>query len=110
MINAMTGGQLESDFAKRRQRMVEIDLKGRDIRDADVLAVVDRALEQMQRLTQLLSGILHGEPGAKFDTIANLEILGGGENALISSAWEKTLKSMNRGANLLRDIRDLEKD
>lgn len=78
--------------------------------NGDALQLLDRFVERLQKLVQLLAGILHGEPGAKFDTISNLSTLGGGENALISSSWENALKNASQGANLLRDIRDLESD
>lgn len=41
MINAMTSGPIENGFAKMRQRMIKNDLIGRDIKDLDVLRVMD---------------------------------------------------------------------
>ena len=76
--------------------------------NSDALQLIDQAIEKLQKLVQLLAGILHGEPGAKFDTIANLSTLGGRENNLISTAWENSLKNASQAANILRDIRDLE--
>ena len=81
-----------------------------DEANSDTLELLNRFVERLQKLVQLLAGILHGEPGAKFDTISNLSTLGGGENALISSSWENALKNASQGANILRDIRDLESD
>ncbi len=42
MINAMTSGPIENEFAKLRQRMIKNDLMGRDITDPDVLRIMDQ--------------------------------------------------------------------
>jgi hypothetical protein len=76
--------------------------------NSDTLALMDRAIELLQKLVLLLGGILHGEPGARFDTISNLSTLGGRDNRLLSSSWENALKSSSQAANLLRDLKDLE--
>ena len=42
MINAMTSGPIEDEFAKMRKQMIKKDLMGRDITDPDVLRVMDQ--------------------------------------------------------------------
>jgi protein-L-isoaspartate(D-aspartate) O-methyltransferase len=42
MINAMTSGPIEDEFAIMRQRMIKNDLMSRDITDPDVLRVMDQ--------------------------------------------------------------------
>ena len=42
MINAMTSGPIENEFAIMRKRMIKNDLMGRDVTDPDVLGVIDQ--------------------------------------------------------------------
>jgi hypothetical protein len=101
-IVAIQKGGLSSEM--KAQQIDEILVEA----NTDALQLIDSGIEKLQKLVQLLAGILHGEPGAKFDTIANLSTLGGRENNLISTSWETSLKNASQAANILRDIRDLE--
>lgn len=76
--------------------------------DADVRSLADRALEQLQALEQLLGGILRGKPGDRYDSLANLERIGGRENADLRAAWASAVEQAGRARRLLGDILDLE--
>ncbi len=107
-------GYFGSKIVEIRKSMVNLKIKAPQIEEilsdanSDTLALMDMAIKLLQKLVLLLGGILHGEPGARFDTISNLATLGGRDNRLLNSSWENALKSSSQAANILRDLRDLE--
>jgi hypothetical protein len=76
--------------------------------DGQARAFVDAFLDQLESLKALLYGILKGQPGERFDTLVNLDRLGGRENSDLRKAWGRALEKTDQGVALLRKIRDLE--
>jgi len=76
--------------------------------DGEARALVDAFIEQIDNLKALLHGILKGQPGDRYDTLVNLDKIGGRENSDLRQAWTRALEKTDQGAVLLEKIRDLE--
>jgi hypothetical protein len=76
--------------------------------DGEARAFVDAFVDQLESLKALLYGILKGQPGERFDTLVNLDGIGGRENSALRKSWGRALEKIDQGAALLRKIRDLE--
>jgi hypothetical protein len=59
-------------------------------------------------LNLVISGILNGEPGARYDTLSNLNSVGGRSNRYLISSLERTVEYFSQGLDLLIELRDLE--
>ena len=91
----------------RRQQSVRIrEVLARADLDARTLA--EEALVQLENLAGLLRGILRGRPGERFDSLANLNRLGGRENRELIAAWGEAMGLCERAHLLLREILTLE--
>jgi hypothetical protein len=88
----------------RRKRIADI------LARSDTLArnLLDTFLEQIENLKSLLYGILKGQPGDRYDTLVNLNKIGGRENKDLRRAWMQALEACDRGTILLNKIRELE--
>ena len=78
--------------------------------DREVLGLVDRVYQHLTDMQLIVGGILHGKPGDNFDTLINLERIGGEENQRLRMLWGKAEDALATAVNLLRDIRQLETD
>jgi len=88
----------------RRKRILDILTRA----DTEARTLVDGFLEQIENLKSLLYGILKGQPGDRYDTLMNLNKIGGRENRDLRDAWSSALERCERAAALLRSIRELE--
>ena len=88
----------------RQKRILDILVRA----DGEARALVDALIEQIENLKALLYGILKGQPGDRYDTLVNLNKIGGPENSDLRKAWTNALEKTDRGAVLLRKIRELE--
>ena len=88
----------------RQKRILDILARA----DGQARALVDALIEQIENLKALLYGILKGQPGDRYDTLVNLNKIGGRENSDLRKAWTNALEKTDRGAVLLRQIRELE--
>ena len=78
--------------------------------DRAALGFVDIIYQHLTDIRLIIGGILHGKPGDNFDTLTNLERIGGEENPRLRMLWEKSEQSLGKAGNLLREIRQLEAD
>jgi hypothetical protein len=76
--------------------------------DRESLSFVEESIKELNSLNLLLSGILHGEPGARFDTLSNFGSLGGRNNRILVTTWERALNNFSEALNLLIDIKEVE--
>ena len=90
--------------APRRKRIQAILSEA----DGDVIPIIETTSKRMNDLVLILDGILHGEPGARFDTLSNFESIGGRGNNLVVTSWERALDHLNRTFKLLTEFRDTE--
>jgi hypothetical protein len=74
----------------------------------EALAIIEQAGTHLQAIAHILGGILHGEPGSKFDTLSNLASVGGRENKKLISSWHDILDQIIQSMNLLIEIKELE--
>lgn len=88
----------------RQKRILDILARA----DGQARVLVDALIEQIENLKALLYGILKGQPGDRYDTLVNLNKIGGRENSDLRKAWTNALEKTDRGAVLLRQIRELE--
>ena len=76
--------------------------------DGMARALTDQAIGQLHALVSLLNGVLHGESGERYDTLSNLEQLGGRENKTLLADVEAASSRIAEAWNLLCEIRDVE--
>lgn len=76
--------------------------------DAEARRNVDDALRCLLSIRRLVHGILYGEVGGEYDTLANLGNIGGRENKAIRAGLDAALHGMDRAYALLAEIKDLE--
>lgn len=76
--------------------------------DGEARRIVDTTAQHLSQITKLLYGILYGEVGGTFDTLANLTSIGGKDNKALRRKWDECLKKADRANALLCEIRDLE--
>ena len=88
----------------RRKRIADILARA----DGQARALLDAFFEQIENLKALLYGILKGQPGDRYDSLVNLNKLGGRENSELRKAWIRALEKSDRATTLLRRIRELE--
>lgn len=88
----------------RQKRILDILARA----DGEARALVDVLIEQIENLRALLHGILKGQPGDRYDTLVNLNKIGGRENSDLRQAWTRALEKTDQGAVLLKKIRELE--
>ena len=102
---AIQGVKAQALGERLRQKRI-LDILARA--DGQARALVDALIEQIENLKALLYGILKGQPGDRYDTLVNLNKIGGRENSDLRKAWTNALEKTDRGAVLLRQIRELE--
>ena len=49
-----------------------------------------------------------GQPGEKYDTLSNLETIGGSENKHLLESWQEASETLGQAWSLLCEIRDIE--
>jgi len=76
--------------------------------DAEARKIVDDALRHMKQLSRILHGILYGEVGGEYDTLANLGSIGGRENKAIRAGVDAALRHLENAYKLLAEVKDLE--
>jgi hypothetical protein len=76
--------------------------------DGQARTLVEEFLEQIESLKALLYGILKGQPGDRYDTLVNLEKIGGRENRELRRAWTRGLEKTDRAIGLMSRILELE--
>jgi len=76
--------------------------------DSEVNSLIDTTSTRLNNLVLVLDGILHGQPGARFDTLSNLESLGARGSKLVITSWRKSLEILSKAFRLLTEIRDIE--
>lgn len=88
----------------RQKRIADILTRA----DVHARTLLDAFLEQVENLKALLYGILKGQPGDRYDTLVNLNKIGGRENRDLREAWLRALEKTDQAASVLKKIRELE--
>jgi hypothetical protein len=107
-------GDLRALIQGIKSEPISVAMMSRRIRDVltradhDIRALVDRTLEQLESIESLLAGILKGRPGDRYDSLANLERIGGRENRSLRAAWARAIDQAAEARRLLQEILDLE--
>lgn len=76
--------------------------------DKDSLSLIDECMKHLSNLFHVLGGILHGEPGDRYDTITNFDSVGGFENSRVISSWEDASNQLSKTYALGIEAKDLE--
>jgi hypothetical protein len=92
------------DVEKRNERIAKIYAEF----DKDIVELVERSIKEVNTLSLVLSGIMHGEPGARYDTLSNLNSIGGRNNRYLLTTLEKAVEYFSQGLRLLVELKDLE--
>jgi hypothetical protein len=88
----------------RRKRIADILARA----DSHARTLVDAFLEQIEKLKAILFGVLKGQPGDRYDTLVNLNKIGGRENSDLRKAWSRAMEKSDQAMMLLNKIRELE--
>ncbi len=100
LLAAKAETETVASLAKLRSAAEEANLEARRITDS-----VSAALSQ---LSKILYGILYGEAGGPFDSLANLHTLGGKENKAILAGLDEAIGFSEKAAALISEVRDVE--
>jgi hypothetical protein len=65
-------------------------------------------LREIRSVSDVLNGVLYGEVGGRYDTIANLGQIGGRSNKDIKRRLDEALRSLNRFREALQELFELE--
>lgn len=76
--------------------------------DQEAKRLSEMAYATLSQISRILFGILYGEMGSPYDSIANLGSIGGRENKSIIKGLEEAIKYFDRTSTLLADVRDAE--
>ena len=69
---------------------------------------MDQAIVKLHSLIQLMGGLIDGQAGGRYDTLSNLEEIGGPEGkALLGRLWEIVVR-IQEAWTLLCEIKDNE--
>ncbi|THB64584.1 MAG: hypothetical protein D6B26_04750 [Spirochaetaceae bacterium] len=79
-----------------------------DDMDARARRIVDDVLGSLRMLANIIDGILFGEVGGRFDTIANLGQINGRANKVYLQQLERVLKEIGQARDWLAEALDLE--
>jgi hypothetical protein len=115
-LEAMLGPRGELRAAIQEVKGQALGERLRRKRIADILArvdshartLVDAFLEQIEKLKAILFGVLKGQPGDRYDTLVNLNKIGGRENSDLRKAWSRAMEKSDQAMMLLNKIRELE--
>jgi len=91
----------EEELQRAAQAVSELTARA----ERDIATFVEERSTQLKVLTLLLEGILRGEPGQQYDTLANLDAVGEGQNSFIMQACEEGLDIIIDALTLLQEIR-----
>ncbi len=103
------GGALYEELRKLEKEILPPNLKKkkREIitgkADAEAEKIIEKTLENVSLINRVLEGILYGEVGGEFDTIANFGSIGGKGNKRLVSSWKKILEINDRFMLLLKN-------
>jgi hypothetical protein len=76
--------------------------------EEDSLAILDNAIKELNNQILLLGGILRGDPGARFDTLSNFGSLGGRNNRILVTTWERASNDFSEALDMLVELKDVE--
>ena len=76
--------------------------------EQDSIAILDGVIKELNNMVLLLGGILHGEPGSRFDTLSNFGSLGGRNNRILVTTWERALADFSEALNMLVELKEVE--
>ena len=108
------------DLGSRYQALLKEPLEDKELRertkqivtefDREAAAMIEKSIQNLSDLLLVLDGVLHGKPGDKYDTLTNLDSVGGRDNRQFRMLWQRGLDEISSAANLLKDIYRLESD
>ena len=106
------GGSIERIVAepkKNSDREAQIStLLGRV--DVAMEDVIRRSVGYLDSVTNVAGGLLRGESSGTFDTLANINSIGGSENRILLQQLDSTISELDKVKRLLHRIFDLEKN
>lgn len=95
--------QLQKDI--RQKRVVEL-ISRVDTAMEDTVRI---AISYLDSLTNVIKGILFGQSGGAYDTLVNIQFIGGTENKTYMAQLESAYGEMGKSKDLLYQIFDIEK-
>ena len=76
--------------------------------DKRVMEIINQAEEDFQLLIHVMSGVLFGEKGGRFDTLSNIGYIGGKDNQAFIRKLKEILDGLNLFYQTLKDLRENE--
>jgi hypothetical protein len=72
--------------------------------------IINSVRDNLGLMINVIKGILYGESGGRFDTLANISYIGGSENAKLLERLEGTLKQAEEARRIINEFFDMERE
>jgi hypothetical protein len=107
-------GNVRRQLEEIEKEIIPIPLKKKKMRQAlsklesDASQIVHSGFQNIKLLHDVLYGVLHGQVGGRFDTLANLSYLGGRENVAVKRNISEAITSTKTALDLLDELTKVE--
>lgn len=107
-------GNVRRRLEEIEKEIIPIPLKKKKMRqelsklESDASQIVHSGFENIKLLHDVLYGVLHGQVGGRFDTLANLGYLGGRENVTVKRNINDAITSTKTALELLDELTQVE--
>jgi hypothetical protein len=102
------GGDLRASLTEARREGGDVEA-AMDRIDESADRLARRGIECLHGLSEIIRGVLYGEVGGRYDTLSNLDEVGGRENRSLKSSLDEVLTYLKSAASLLSSMYDVEK-
>jgi hypothetical protein len=109
-------GSSGSEIEKIRHEAIALALKTKKIQtvfqriDKTAEDFIKDTMDNLKRVTQVIDGILYGEAGGQFDTLSNIDAVGGRSNKSFLANLDYIMANLRNASELLGRVFDLEKN
>ncbi len=109
--DGLTGKALEEYRQEIDEQSAQHDRLREMMRTIDARAeeIVTSARDDLGMLINVIKGILYGESGGRFDTLANISYIGGSENQRLIERLGNVLKQAEEARRIINELYDLER-
>ena len=107
-------GNVRRQLEEIEKEIIPIPLKKKKMRQAlaklegDASQIVHAGFQNIKLLHDVLYGVLHGQVGGRFDTLANLGHLGGRENVAVKRNISEAVSCIRKALDLLDELTKVE--
>ena len=109
-----TDGGIGKEIEEIKKENISLDLRFKKIEplfkkvDSEARVIVEKTISALKSVNKILGGILYGQAGGKYDSLANLSYLGGKDNNALRKEWEKLIALSYEMFQLLTELLETE--